>query len=357
MNMQLRWHRIFSWARRDGFWWILSIVAIGGIGILVSWLFWGELHCAKDSPSTTVRNLAFVIGGIIAIVLAVWRSRVSECQAATAQGSLLNERYQKGAEMLGSDVLAVRLGGIYALQRLAQERDEYHVPIMRLFCAFVCNPTETKDDKSVATNEEYEHSRPPRPDVVAIMEAIASRKIDRLTLEQEDGFYPDFRYANLIGLNLSRIGNVDLSWSRLTGANLSYIWLPPQTNFSQVREAYGANLSYARLNRVNFKLCNFWGTDLSDSLLIGANLQCADLRKANLANTTLATADLSGATFRDANLSGTQFSLDDHPPARGLTQNQLDDARATADNPPNLNGVLDTHTGKQLVWRGKSLGN
>ena len=59
----------------------------------------------------------------------------------TAQEGLLNERYQKGAEMLGSPVLAVRMGGIYALQQLAQDHpDTYHLQVMNLFCAFVRRP-------------------------------------------------------------------------------------------------------------------------------------------------------------------------------------------------------------------------
>ena len=326
-----------------------------GIGLVLSWLYWSDLHGVNDARSTTIRNLGLVIGGTMAMVLAIWRSIVAERQAETAQGSLHNERYQKGAEMLGSVVLAVRLGGIYALQRLAQERDEYHVPIMRLFCAFVSNPTETRAHKTTATNGGDGRSKPPRPDIAAIIEAIATREVERVELEQSDGYCLDFRNADLGGLDLFRIGNVDLSRSRLSGAHLSHIRLPPETNLSWVREAYGAKLSRARLNRVNFEYCNFSEADLSKSLLIGANLQCADLRKANLSNATLATADLSGTEFRDANLSGTKFSVDDHPPARGLTQQQLDAACADADNLPDLEGVIDHITRRPLVWRGKSL--
>ena len=66
-------------------------------------------------------------------MLAIWRSTVAERQSATAQQGLLNERYQKGAEMLGSDVLSVRLGGIYALERLAAEDpNQYHILVMKL---------------------------------------------------------------------------------------------------------------------------------------------------------------------------------------------------------------------------------
>ena len=57
---------------------------------------------------------------------------------ATAQLVLQNDRYQRGAEMLGHEQLVVRLGGIHALQRLAEERpNEYHFPVVNLLCAFV----------------------------------------------------------------------------------------------------------------------------------------------------------------------------------------------------------------------------
>ena len=126
----------------EGFWWIAAIAAVLVIGGLLSWRFWDDLADDRESLSTTIRNLGLVIGGIIAMLLAVWRSRVAERQANTAQQSMLNERYERGVEMLGSDVLSVRLGGIYALERLASEHpQQYHVQIMKLACAFVRHPT------------------------------------------------------------------------------------------------------------------------------------------------------------------------------------------------------------------------
>lgn len=98
---------------------------------------------------SAIRDYGLLIAAIVAFPLGFWRSRVAERQADAARGQvetseqgLLNERYQRGTEMLGSDVLAVRLGGIYALQRLAKDHPEaYHVQVMRLLCAFVRNPT------------------------------------------------------------------------------------------------------------------------------------------------------------------------------------------------------------------------
>ena len=101
-----------------------------------------------ESRSTTARNVGILFFGLIAIGVAIWRSIVADRQAKAAlyqveisRRSLLNERYQRGAEMLGSKVLSVRLGGIYALQRLAQEDPEqYRDQIVGLLDIFVKDP-------------------------------------------------------------------------------------------------------------------------------------------------------------------------------------------------------------------------
>ena len=136
-----------------------------------------------------------MVAGVIALLFAYWRSRVAERQANTAQQGLLNDRYQKGAEMLGNEVLAVRLGGIYALQRLAEEHPEqYHVQIMRLFCGFVRHPTRYESAKTeqdhieakAVTEEDQRDSTPRlREDVQAVMQAIADRKKTSIALEEK----------------------------------------------------------------------------------------------------------------------------------------------------------------------------
>ena len=96
----------------------------------------------KDYWLRTIRDIALAAAAVIGLPLAIWSGTVAYRQADTAQQGLLHERYQKGAEMLGSELLSVRLGGIYALQHLAEDHPgQYHIQIMRLFCAFVRHPT------------------------------------------------------------------------------------------------------------------------------------------------------------------------------------------------------------------------
>ena len=83
----------------------LSVAAVVVLALVV--MFWDWLSDG-ESGSTTVRNVALVLAGVVALPVAIWRSVVADRQAKTAQQGLLNERYQKAAEMLGSDVLSVR---------------------------------------------------------------------------------------------------------------------------------------------------------------------------------------------------------------------------------------------------------
>ena len=293
------------------------------VSVLVTWDWQQTTPFDRESGSTTIRNLGIVIGGVIAALLAIWRSRVAE-------QSLLNERYQRGAEMLGNKVLAVRLGGIYALQRLAKEHpEEYHVQIMRLLCAFVRIPTldgtEYPDPDRLGTEEVVEtHNAEigfrPRQDVEAAMEAISSRSKEGISLERDAEFYLDLRGAQLGGLNLMNIKEVDLSWANLSSANLSHLNLRSHADMSWIH-AVNANFSDAGLVDVNLSVVRFWGADLSRTILAGANL--------------------SGAVF--SNNEDTRCIL---------TQAQLDSARADPRHPPLMEGVVDAETGEPLVWQG-----
>ncbi len=114
-----------------------------------------------------------------------------------------------------------------------------------------------------------------------------------------------------------------------------------------------ANLSQSILQ--DAKVDSAWldGATLTDATFLRADLSQARLVRADLSDAEFLDANLTGATFSDANLSGARFSHGGHQAAKGLTQAQLDQARADPDNPPNLLNVLDAETGEQLVWRGK----
>ena len=377
---------VTGWGR---FWLIVVVACILGIGIILSWCHWDVLHGCQESVSTTVRNMGVVIGGVIAIVLAVWRSMVAERQAdtarrqsETAERGLLNERYQKGAEMLGNGVLSVRLGGIYALRRLAEEHlEEYHIQIMRLLCAFVRHPTKDNACESHLNGEEHP---PLREDVQAVMTAISARSEAGLEYEKMGGFRLDLHGADLLGLRLYK---ANLSGASLRRANLAHATLlsvdlsDADLIGADLTDAKlgGADLSEAELTDAKLARAKLDGTDLSDTTLFranmshvsaqGANFSRTNLASANLSNADLENADLSGAIIRSTelshaklfmtNLSGALIGKGLHPNSSEpeaaftrVTQIQLDE-EATADphNPPTIeDGTVDIETGVPLVW-------
>ena len=335
-------------AQGNTFWWIAGIGLVLVTGLSLSWCYWEELHSDQESLSATVRNVGVVIGGVIAILFAVWRSIVAARQATTAQRGLLNERYQKGAEMLGSGVLTVRLGGIYALGRLAREHPgNYHIQIMSLLCSFVRNPP--PEEKEIQGTHKL------REDVQAVMTVIRERGEPQSGIEKKEEYRMDLNEVNLgdadlPGVNLAQahLWKADLTCARLPGADLSGAILRLAKLGSDLA---GANLSGALASRVDLTHADLTGADLKDAHLYEANLHGALLHEADLTEARLWKADLT-----EANLSGARLLRADLKDAnlgncRGLTQEQVDQAVADSDNPPKLEGVVDANTGNPIVWR------
>ncbi len=328
-----------------GFWIVVWVVFVLVAAVWFSIKFWCWLG-AGESGSTTIRNIALVIAALIGLPIAIWRSMVAERQATASQSQaeiaergLLNERYQKGAEMLGSDVLSVRLGGIYALRQLAEEHPkDYHLQIMRLFCAFVCHPPK-EEDKTQGV------SQPAREDVRAVMEVIGTSNKVQIDIEQQENYVPnlcgaDLRNQYLYEMNLSR---VQLTRARLSGAFLARAIL------SGV-ECFETDLSGAKLPGANLAGASLRSANLSSVEAAGADFSNASLYSANLTDADLSGAVLNGVDFTGANLAGAIF-YKDGVLAEGLTQRRITFATAIPeDRPPRLDGLIDPETDKRIEW-------
>ena len=315
-------------SKRDSIW-LIPIVSVSALGIFLGWKFWDMLHDTGDTVATTIRNLSLVGGGIIAVLLALWRSIVASRQADTAQRSMFNDRYQRSADMLGSDALSVRIAGIYALEQLAKEHvSDYHITVMNVLCSFARFPTADDNLKELTPDIPLEIRETireqlglPRPDVSVAWQTIASRTSKGISIERSSKFVLYLRNAKAEGL-----------------------------------ETQDANLSGAWLTRVNLSSAILPRADLSHARLRKANLSGVRLRNADLSHAKLWGADISNAILSRTKISGTDFSGETAPnpaygePVRGLTQAQLSKAWADPSDPPKLNGVVDATTGLPLTW-------
>ena len=204
-------------------WWapVLAIAVAGmALWLTVDWWCWlvkGE----HESPSATIRNIVLVAAAPVALILALWRSMLLQDQTEIARHGLREERYRNAAEMLGSDKLAVRLGGIHTLSELAsQHPKEFHRRVVQLFAAFVRHPpVDIPQERPGVTDGGFPVPDIPREDVQTIMVFFGERSDAGRKIENNEDIIIDLQRSDLRGIWLGP--DACLTRVRLTGANLA----------------------------------------------------------------------------------------------------------------------------------------
>ncbi len=314
--------------------WLPIAVVVSVIAALAFWWWWPrwqvnrlalEIRDPKaraDVEDKFRKTVGQLLGGA-AVLFGAWlaflqfsqqqqtaQSQIKQQQQA-ARDLLISNQVSKGFEQLASDKMAMRLGGIYALEGVmnASERPEqYRGPVLEMLCAFV---REYTIGKTV--------SEKPAIDIQAALTVIGRRKGQEL---------PDLAKANIPGANLSgaNLRGADLNSADLNSAYLSGAYLSGANLIGA--NLTGANLTGATLSRVDLTGADLTGANLGLADLNGAYLSGANLTGANLSRSNLRSADLSGANLRGANLIGTNLSVA-YPIGADLTGANLRDADLT----------------------------
>lgn len=324
------------------------------------------IELAKDRADI-VRNLGLVVGGIVALGIAIWRSKAAQDQVAVSERDRLDRRFRSGVELLSGKEVVSRLAGIRMLGQLAKlEPELYRDDVIRVLCEFARNPTvvgeaaresltslprllEDGDDIAdgdllAAVNESVREEIEAAIRVVSDCNSASTDARARIPLTINLAGLTLYE-ANFNDINLS---GADLEGSQLIGADFS-----------------GANLSETNLSSANLTAANFTQADLIGANLSVASLQHAQLDWSDLSQSRLHGAVLTGIRVRHSNFSGAFFypasvSLDatdtvdvgEEIAVIGLTQSVVDAIWAEDDDPPLVDGVLDAETGQAIRWDG-----
>jgi uncharacterized protein YjbI with pentapeptide repeats len=212
----------------------------------------------------------------------------------TEQGQV-TDRYTKAIEQLGSDKVDVRIGGIYALERVAFDSLRDHPTVMEVLCAFVRE--HSREQWPLAEPVAESPLRATRPDVQAALTVVGRRDLER------DAGRVDLSGADLTSADLHRaeLAGAILARTILTGANL---------NAANLADAFldGANLSSARGIDARFTRADLSRATLADGFLVNADFTGANLFRADLARAVLNTALLPGANLFGADLTGAELT-------------------------------------------------
>ncbi|MEU6274178.1 pentapeptide repeat-containing protein [Streptomyces populi] len=238
---------------------------------------------------------------------------------ATREGQI-TDRYTAAINNLGNSSADVRLGGIYALQRIMNDSPRDQASIVDALSAYI------RTHSRPAGRQSAGYSGRPEADVQAAFEVLARRDPSRDgsaevdlreahlphiavrsarrsgTIEEDlTGVDParlsvsnlsgaDLRNANFPGSNLCRayMVGVILAHAAMTDADLRSDWLD-QADLSHV------NLEHARLGNASLV-----DASLAQASLRNADLRIGDLRGVNLSGADLTNADLRGAYLRTA---------------------------------------------------------
>jgi hypothetical protein len=249
---------------------------IGGFGLLLGlYATFKNVKIAQDNHRVALENL-----------------RVTE------EGKL-TERFSKAVELLGNTNLDVKLGGIYALERIARDSLKDHWTVMEILTAFVREQSVrwykssqrwiTDDFQNISYLDPVQPEINISVDVQAALTVIGRRK----WVDQE------------------RRKTIELSGSFLAGAML-----------------FDANLNSSNLTAINLTDATIYDSNLNNTVLIKAILVGTNFGYTKLDEAYLDEADLTGAELIGVDLSTTT----------GLTWEQISKANIdeTTKLPPEL---------------------
>jgi uncharacterized protein YjbI with pentapeptide repeats len=289
-----------------------------------------ELAKAKNDVRTTLLQ---GVGGLLLAVgaVATWRQlrlgrdqlrqnhELTLKQLEITERGQITERFTRAIEQLGSDRLHLRIGGIYALERIARDSIDDQAAVAEVLCAFVRTHAAWQGDEhnSMLIQEVDDlprlHIRAPH--VHAAMATLGGnvvrfadvRPLELSEVDLRNSWLPAGLYlveANLAVAHLedSHFRSFDLRNANISGAYLKAAWLE-RANLSGANLA-GTDLRGTYLGDALLLGTDFFGANLQGSIIGGADLGGADLRKANLEGTNFGGINDAGTVLEDARLEG-----------------------------------------------------
>ena len=226
-------------------WIVVAVVVVTAVTAGLLWLFLAW----TGQPDAPVRidavKTAFGVGagagGVFALWLATRRQRTIELQliettriAGVTERDLeerrVTELYTKAVEQLGSDKAPVRLGGLYAMERLGQDNPKQRQTIVNVLCAYLRMPFKGPEEGlrgsgAVGANRATEEEDAVSYDPAELQVRLAAQELLKTHLGHDNpAFWPDMsidlQHATLIDFRLSgcTIVVADFSRARFVGA-------------------------------------------------------------------------------------------------------------------------------------------
>lgn len=297
---------------------LLVALVVLAVGLLIGctvmfprYLAASDMDHAKVAPAELARarndvraTLLQGFGGMVLLLGAFLTWRQTQLSRAASREELqltregqLTDRFTRAVDQLGSKDVAVRVGGIYALGRIADESITDRASIADLLTAYVRRnaPWPPPSDSPFPADfplDQLPHLTVRAPDIQAIMTVLGRRTPSSphpALWTSLDLTRTDLRRSSLPGLNLLRV--------RFRQASLARAWLfKADLRGVDFRET---DLRDANLRESIADLTTWWPNADFDPKAAGVRVR-PDLRNADLRSSDLRGADLTGISLRGA---------------------------------------------------------
>jgi hypothetical protein len=219
------------------------------------------------------------IGGVILVLTAY----VGYCNLKVAEDKQVADFFGKAIEQLGSEKIDVRLGGIYALEQIMNNSNEYRQIVIEILSAYVRRNCFHKPAQEIIQEENQSvntrQKKAPSTDIQAALTILSRSKSSRDDEKEK--------------IDLSGISLIDIELKNFNFSN---------TNF------YRSNLTETDFTKAVLNRTFFRHAELKDAIFMQAELTNADFSE----------ADLTNANFEGANLRGADMST-----SKKLTSDQI----------------------------------
>lgn len=235
-----------------------------------------DAHRRRRFEMTT--SLITSIGVLLSVAFTAFGLIYTARTLQSTQEGQITDRYTKAVEQLASPSVDVRLGAIYALQRIAVDSPKDRLTVRNVLAAFV-------------RDHDFCTAQPPATQCAA--------PITDLVLARSSKLLPADVYAALTTASSLSTGKDDLA--DFSESRFPRVYFPQGADL-RYADLHDADLTFAGLYKVNLMFVDASGACLTAANLTGADLSHADLRGADLSLAQLSGANLSGADLRGADL-------------------------------------------------------
>lgn len=269
-----------------------QILAGGAVAIGI-YFGWGNLKVAlatlENNQTKTKDELKIAQDTLEA------NMKIAQENLKISQEGQITERFTRAIDQLGAvdkdgnPIIEIRLGAIYALEKIADKSEEYFWPIMEILTAYVRknSPVDMADSQNKVSL-----------DIQAIFTVIGRRNAT-------------YRQRESKNLNLRRtyLKDLELTDAHFEKADLS-----------------GTNLEGASIKETHLEGAFLSGTNLKSAFITGTHLEGAFLGSAHFKWAKFYFNSLKGADFRAADLIGAYFySLDELSKVKTLYKAHLEE--------------------------------